>query len=116
MIKATFATWMFVLVSVSVGSATGLCKGDLYRCTEIKGCSLDGVTQPCAYASSSAKSGGILFEEKTLFIDWLTDETANVSFEGFDTGMTPASYSRDDKGTTIRIEGAAVVFVPAMPD
>jgi hypothetical protein len=113
MIKAILAIWVISLAGVSSSSAAGLCEGDTYRCTEIRGCSLDGVTQPCAYASSNAKSGGILFEGKILFVDWISSDTAKVSFESFDAGMTPATFSKDDKGTTLRIEGGSVIFIPA---
>ncbi len=108
--------WAFTLVGVGASFAAGLCQGGTYRCTEIEGCSLDGVTQPCAYASSSAKSGGILFEGKILFVDWISPNTAKVSFGSSDADMTPATFSKDDKGTTLRIDGGPVIFIPAVEE
>jgi len=50
------------------------------RCTDYAKCFINGKAQPCAYGSSGASSGGIMFRHGTFYVDWISDTRAKVTY------------------------------------
>lgn len=93
-----------------------LCKGNAYRCHQWANCAIDGATQPCAYASSSAVSGALIFADRFYSIEWMDADTAKIRLNSEVGKAETASVTEDAKGVRLTFGNAKTLFVPASPE
>ncbi len=93
-----------------------LCEGNTYRCHQWANCAIDGVSQPCAYASSSAVTGALIFADRFYSIDWMDADAAKIRLNSEVGKAENATVTEDATGVRLTFGNANTLFVPASPE
>ena len=83
------------------------------RCTEYSVCFINQVKQPCAYGSGGAIYGGIIFDHGYFSVEWLTDQTAKVTYGKNQEFKANAQISEENGFRVLRLSDGVTVKYPA---
>jgi len=83
------------------------------RCTEYYVCFINQVKQPCAYGSGGAAYGGIIFDHGYFSVEWLTDQTAEVTYGKNQEFTANAQISVENGFRVFRLSDGVTVKYPA---
>ncbi|MDA4843984.1 hypothetical protein [Hoeflea poritis] len=92
--------------------AADLCDGNTYRCWHWDNCSMNGEIQPCAYGSSSAASGELLFKHGTFNVTWHTPEKATVRYGQNNEFTAQADVHTDSTGVVMVLNDGTTIRYP----
>ena len=50
------------------------------RCTDYEACYINNVVQPCAWGRGGAELSAVFFEHETFYLEWLSEDEAEVIY------------------------------------
>ena len=83
------------------------------RCTEYSICFINQVKQPCAYGSGGAIYGGIIFDHGYFSVEWLSDQTAKVTYGKNQEFKSNAVISVENDFRVFRLSDGTTIRYPA---
>ena len=83
------------------------------RCTEYSACFINQVKQPCAYGSGGAVYGGIIFDHGYFSVEWLSNQTAKVTYGKNQEFNSSAEISVENGFRVFRLSDGTIIKYPA---
>lgn len=108
---------VFILISTpgsSLGQWIDLCPGNTYRCHALPPCVVDGITQPCAYWSSSVRSGSLMMCRLEFYIEWSLEDGPALVTDSESGKGTMATVTKEEDGTRLTLHDGDVesILIP----
>ena len=99
------------LAALPAGAAD-FCNGNNDRCWQWENCAINGMVQECAYGSSSATSGALMFGDGTYELNWSTSEKLKASYGSNGEKNADGEAFTNSTGVLILLSDGTSLFYP----
>lgn len=89
-----------------------LCGGNTYRCELLKDCSINKIVKDCAYGSSGAAYGSLIFSHGRFYLEWQSEKRIKVTYGKKEEFTSWANVTRTKTHMILSLENGVVLKYP----